>query len=110
MLALWLSDTEEQAECLNYLALLFYEDKQLEAAEKAASRAIQLVPDGSVQFLVCQCHCIPGKVCSSNGETNGYRPFRGGPRDRVLFRFARRTGSGVLMGIVLFLRSFCQKE
>ena len=64
-----LGDRAEQAECLNYLAWLFYGDKQLEAAEEAASRAIQLVPDGSDQFLVCQCHRILGKVRSSNGET-----------------------------------------
>jgi len=63
-----LGDRAEQAERLNYLAWLFYGDKQLEAAEEAASRAIQLVPDGSDQFLVCQCHRILGKVRGSNGE------------------------------------------
>ena len=64
-----LGDTGEQAECLNYLAWLFYGDKQLETAEKAAYRAIRLVPDGNDQFLVCQCRRIRGKVCNSKGET-----------------------------------------
>jgi len=63
-----LGDAAEQAECLNYLAWLLYGDKQLDAAETAAYRAIDLLPDKGDQFLVCQCQRILGKICNFKGE------------------------------------------
>jgi len=51
-----LGNTVGQAECLNNLAWILCRDKQLDAAEEAASRAINLIPGGSNQFLLCRCH------------------------------------------------------
>ena len=64
------SDAVEQADCLNDLAWLLYADKQLDASEEAASRAIALLPEPEKggHFLVCQCHRILGKVYLSKGE------------------------------------------
>jgi len=57
-----------QAECLNCLAWLFYEDEQLDAAEEAASRAIILFPEKGHQFVVCASHRALGKIYRSKGE------------------------------------------
>ena len=57
-----------QAQALKILAWLFVGDKQLEAAEAAASQAINL-QDGSDQFEICQCHRILGNIYDSKGET-----------------------------------------
>jgi len=56
-----------KAHCLYSLAQLLYEDKQLDAAEEAASRAINLQEQGD-QFLVCQSHRILGNIYHSKGE------------------------------------------
>ena len=63
-----LGETVGQAECLNYLAWLFYEDEQLEAAEEAASHAINLIPEKDHQFQVCGSHRVLGNVYRSKGE------------------------------------------
>jgi len=62
-----LGDTAEQARCLNDLARLLHDDKQLDAAEKAASRAIGLLEKGN-QSLACDLHCVLGKIYRSKGE------------------------------------------
>ena len=64
------SDAVEQADCPNDLAWLLFADKQLDASEEAASRAIVLLPEPEKggNFLVCQCHRILGKVYLSKGE------------------------------------------
>ena len=49
--------------------LLLHQDKQLDAAEEAASRAINLLPHEAGQFLVCQCHRIVGIIYQIKGET-----------------------------------------
>ena len=65
-----------QTRCLLSLAFLLQHDKQLEAAEEAASRAIDLLPEKGRQFLVCQGHRILGKVYDSKGEReNAIRHF-----------------------------------
>ena len=61
-------DTVEQADCLNDLAWLLYGDKQFDASEEAASRAIALLPEKDGRFMVCQCHRILGKIYRSKGE------------------------------------------
>jgi len=61
--------TAKQAECLIHLAYVFHDDKQLDAAEEAASRAIDLLPEKGEQFLVCQGHRILGSICRSKGNT-----------------------------------------
>ena len=63
-----LGDTSGQAHCLKYLACLFHEDKQLDAAEEAASRMIDLIPEKGRQSLVCESHRILGNIYRSKGE------------------------------------------
>ena len=58
-----------QARCLAFLAQLLQDDGQLDAAEKAASRAIDLVPEKGDQFPVCQCHGILGDIYRTKGMT-----------------------------------------
>ena len=64
-----LGDTSMQAECLINLAFLLRRDKRLDAAEEAASRAINLVGGKGDQFQLCESHRILGEVHQSKGET-----------------------------------------
>ena len=57
-----------EADCLVRLAFLLEEDRQLDAAEEAATSAINLVPGEGNQFAVCQSHRILGKIYRSKGE------------------------------------------
>jgi tetratricopeptide (TPR) repeat protein len=63
-----IGETIEQAECLSGLAVLLIEGEQPDAAEKAASRAIDLVPEKGQEYLVCTLHRILGKINRSRGE------------------------------------------
>jgi tetratricopeptide (TPR) repeat protein len=45
-----------------------FDNKQLEAAEDAASRAFGLVTEEGQEFFVCQLHRILGKISGSKGE------------------------------------------
>ena len=63
-----LGDTEGQVDCLDHLALSLRDDKQLDAAEKAAFRAIALLPQKGEEFRVCELHKTLGKICRSRGE------------------------------------------
>jgi tetratricopeptide (TPR) repeat protein len=63
-----LNDVLGQVHALQWLAQLLLGDKQLDAAEAAASRSIDLIPDNK-QFGVCQGHRILGDICYSKGET-----------------------------------------
>ena len=58
-----------QTQSLEQLARLLYGDGQLEAAEKAASRALSLVTDKDNQYRVCQFHLLLGEIHRSKGET-----------------------------------------
>jgi len=62
-----LENRKGQVQALQNLAWLFVDDKQLEAAEEAASQAINL-QDDSDQFEVCKCHRILGNIYHSKGE------------------------------------------
>ena len=53
---------KEQAFCLRVLTQSFFEAKQLDAAEEAATRAIHLLTEKGEEFLVCQCHCALGDI------------------------------------------------
>ena len=55
---------------LDSLAWVLYEDKQLDAAENAASRGIDLISakGKGQEFFVCQFHRILGKICGSKGD------------------------------------------
>jgi len=63
-----LGHTLGQAQCLISLAWLFRDQKQLDAAEEAASCAIHLLAEIDNQFLVCECHKILGRIYQSKGE------------------------------------------
>ena len=63
-----LGDTVEQADCLTHLASLLCDDKQLDAAEEAAFRAIALLSEKDQQYLVCESHQVLGKIYRSKGE------------------------------------------
>jgi len=64
-----LGDTLGQAECLNSLARLLCDDRQLDAAEEAAFRVIDLLREKGNQFLACKCHRSLGDIYHSKGET-----------------------------------------
>ena len=63
-----LDDTVGQADCLGTLARLLYDDEQYNAAEEAASHAIELLPEKGEEFLACQSHRILGDIHHSKGE------------------------------------------
>jgi tetratricopeptide (TPR) repeat protein len=63
-----IGDGIEQAECLNSLAFLLIEDGEPDAAEKAASRAIDLLPEKGQEYLACNLHMALGRVNRSKGE------------------------------------------
>jgi tetratricopeptide (TPR) repeat protein len=64
-----LGNTTEQAECLIALAWVLHDDDQLDAAEDAASRAIDLLQKEDEQLNVCHCHRVLGEVYHSKGES-----------------------------------------
>ena len=64
-----LKDITGQARSWRELAWLLYEDKQLDAAEEAALRVIDLPSDEVIQFSVCDCHRILGDIYCDRGET-----------------------------------------
>ena len=64
-----LGDTEGQAQCLIQLAWVFRAQKQLDAAEEAAFRAIHLLPETDNQLFIYNFHRILGLICRSKGET-----------------------------------------
>ena len=64
-----LGDTVEQANCLVFLAWSLCGDGQPDAAEEAALRAIDLLPEEGQQFLVCGSHRALGNIYHSKGDT-----------------------------------------
>jgi tetratricopeptide (TPR) repeat protein len=62
------NDTVRQARILKNLARLLLRDNQLDAAEDAASRAIDLISDKGHEFLLCQLHRALGRIHRSKGE------------------------------------------
>jgi len=64
-----LGDRVNQAVCLIDLARGLYDDKQFDAAEGAASRAIDLLPEKGEQLYVCRGHRVLGEVHDSKDET-----------------------------------------
>ncbi|KAF9781519.1 hypothetical protein BJ322DRAFT_1111447 [Thelephora terrestris] len=61
-------DTTNQAQCLNELAALLLEDKQLDGAENAASRAIDLIREKGQEFRLCESHQVLGSIYRDKGE------------------------------------------
>ena len=60
--------TMDQAWCLNSLAVLLHGDQQLDAAEEAASLAIDLLPEKGKEFLACDTQRVLGDIYHSKGE------------------------------------------
>ena len=61
------NDTRRQTIYLDNLAWSLYYDKQYDAAENAASRAIGLVLEGQ-EHLVCRIRRVLGLICRAKGE------------------------------------------
>ena len=64
-----LGNTLGQAVCLIDLAWALHHDDQLDAAEEAASRIFDLLPEKGEQPQVCQGHRVLGAIHDSKGET-----------------------------------------
>ena len=64
-----LGETARQVECLVELALSLSWNEQFDAAEEAALRATNILPEKGEQFLVCESHKILGDIYRSKGET-----------------------------------------
>ena len=64
-----LGDTVGQARCLKDLAWSLYSNKQFDAAEEAATRAIDLLSERGEQAHVCESHRVLGHVYRSKGDT-----------------------------------------
>ena len=64
-----LNNVSGQAQSLEFLARLLCGSGQLDAAEEATTRAIELFPDEGEEFRVCRCHRVLGDIHHSKGET-----------------------------------------
>ena len=64
-----LGDITREAGCFIDLAWLMHDDEQLEAAEEAALRAIDLLPEKGRQSWVCDGHRVLGGIYHSKGKT-----------------------------------------
>ena len=64
-----LGDTARRINCLITLAESLGSDNQLNAAEEAVSRAIDLLSETDDQFLLCRSHDTLGNIYRSKGET-----------------------------------------
>ena len=63
-----LNNIPEQAKSLQEFAELLFHDGQLDAAEEAVSKSINLLLDQGEQFKLCQGYRLLGKICCSKGE------------------------------------------
>ena len=61
-------DAGSRGQCLILLAVSLRDDKQLDAAEEAASGAIKILPEKGEEWRVCQSHDILGRIYHSKGE------------------------------------------
>ena len=64
-----LGNATKHAECLINLAYVLGDDKQLDAAEEAASRGIDLLPEEGEQYMACSGHRVLGQIYQSKGST-----------------------------------------
>jgi tetratricopeptide (TPR) repeat protein len=56
-----------QAECLTKLTWLLFDDKQLDAAEDTASRAINFISEKGQEYILSTLHRVLGKIYQSKG-------------------------------------------
>jgi len=64
-----LGDTGKQVECLRGLARSLHSDGQLDTAEEAALRAIELLPEEGERLNFCRSHRTLGMIYHSKGNT-----------------------------------------
>ena len=64
-----LGDRIGQADSLNRLTFVLIDDKQLDVAENAAFRAINLISEGGQEYILCRCHRYLGRIYQCKGET-----------------------------------------
>ena len=62
------NNTIAQAQALDDLARLLFDSNQLDVAEDAASRAINLVPENGHDYLLCRLHRALGRIHQSKGD------------------------------------------
>jgi hypothetical protein len=79
-----LGDTVRQADSLVVLASLLRNTRQLDAAEEAGSRAIDLLPEKGEELWVCQAHRVLGEYIGQGRDGEGDSPFRGGAGNCLL--------------------------
>ena len=84
-----LGDTVDQAQCLIYLAWSLRSENQLDAAEEAASRAIDLLPDRPTIPDQRISPCRRQYTSIQGRYREGDSPSRGSPRNCIPFRLAR---------------------
>ena len=63
-----LGDPLGQARCLHELAASLLDDQQLNAAQNATLRMIELIPEEGQEYLLCKSHRILGKMYHCSGE------------------------------------------
>jgi tetratricopeptide (TPR) repeat protein len=63
-----IGNTSMQMQCSTDLAWLFFDAKQLDAAEDVASRTINLAPGKGQELQVCRLHRVLGNIYRSKGE------------------------------------------
>ena len=63
-----IGDVGGRGDCLVRLSALLRGDKQLDAAEEAASRAIKILPEKGQEYRVCVSHRTLGSIYRSKGE------------------------------------------
>ena len=98
-----LGETGKQAHCLLVLASLLDEDKQLDAAEEAASRAIDL-SENRDQHKLCQSHHVLGYIHQSKGNREkAIQHFEASLRIASPLNLRRRLSKGHLALADLYL-------
>jgi tetratricopeptide (TPR) repeat protein len=74
-------NTVWQMQCSSDLAWLFFEDEQLDAAEKVASHAINPIPERGQELLVCRLYRVLGNIYRSKRE-----------REKTIHHFEKALG------------------
>ena len=87
-----LCDMATQANCLTYLTRALRDDGQLDAAEEAALRAIELLPENGKQFLVGRGQRVLGDIYSSKGD-----------REKAVHHFEIALGIATTIGSLIDL-------
>ena len=86
-----LNDPVEQTQCPIVLARLLCGDKRFDAAGRAMSCAMALIPGLGKpnKFLACRSHRVLGYISIQGQDKGSYSPLRGGLRNCVLLQLAQ---------------------